>query len=311
MGYPQNPEILQGIYRKNFFDGMGVQAGGRFYNRLSMDIPQEVTTVTWTSFGSVPEPRQLSGMVGGGGGTSMSKEVKDWKLATTVQEHEVTVDMPRSVAEDNPADAGGLVSKLGEKAQFYYDRQFMACLTSTTLLGYDGVVVYSASHPESGTNQGNAGTSAGTPTAAQVETGLADSIGKILGFKDDQGTPVNEGVSSFTVLVNPLQYMTYKTVTDPTMSQQAVDSSGGTGVYRGMVTAIPSTLVTTKYHYVFANNTSSKAIGFFHKTDWDISSNMYTDSDMWQRSKIAFFTGYARFAFYPWNWKNTARYIFT
>jgi len=309
MGYPQNPEILQGIYKKSFFEGFGVQQADRFFSRLSKDVPQDITTVTWTSFGSVPEPRQLSGIAAGG--TPQSKELKDWKLTTVVQEHEVNVDMPRSVAEDNPADAQGLVGSLGQKASFYYDRQFIACLASSTLLGYDGKVIYSATHGESGTSQDNTGTSAGTPTGAQVETGLTDSIGRIMAHKDDQGTPVNEGVKNFTVLVNPLQYYTYKAVLDPTMSKQAVDSSGGTGVFRGMFNIIPSTLVTTKVHYVFADNPPQPAVGFFHKTEWDLKSNMYTDSDMWTRSKIAFFTGYARFSFYPWQWKSTAKYTFS
>src|SRR3989304_3848444 len=124
MGYPQNPEILQGIYKKSFFEGFGVQQADRFCSKLSKDVPQDVTTVTYTSFGSVPEPRQLSGVPAGG--TPQSKELKDYKLAATVQEHEVTVDMPRSVAEDNPADASGMIVNLGQKSNFYYDRQYMA-----------------------------------------------------------------------------------------------------------------------------------------------------------------------------------------
>lgn len=308
MGYPQNPEILQGIYKTAFNKGVTSGAASRFSSKLAQDVPQDTTTVTYTSFGSVPEPRQLSGIIGGG--TRQSKELKDYKLAVTVQEYEVTVDMPRSVAEDNPADAQEMVGKLGGKCSFAYDRQFMACLTSTTLLGYDGVVVYSTAHPESGTNQDNTGTSAGTPTGAQIETAITTNLGSLMGFTDDQGTPVNEGVTHWTILVNPIQYFTYLSVLDPNMSQQAIDSSGGTGKFRGLFTVIPSALVTTKYHYIFADS-GDRAVGFFHKTAWDVKSNMYTESDLWNISNTAMFTGYARHAFYPWNWKSTARYIFS
>lgn len=308
MGYPQNPEILQGIYRADFMEGFVSGQGHRYYSKLSKDMPQDKTTVIYTAFGSVPEPRQLSGFQAGG--IRQSKELKDYKLTVTVQEYEVTVDMPRSVAEDNPQDAGVMVGELGGKASFAYDRQFIACLTSSTLLGYDGVVLYSASHAETGSNQTNVDTSAGTPTGAQIETALSSNLGALLAFTDDQLTPVNEGVTHFTILVNPLQYFTYLSVLDPNMSQQAIDSSGGTGKFRGLFTIIPSALVTTKYHYVFADGGPS-AVGFFHKTAWDMKSNMYTDSDDWNRGQMAYFTGYARHSFYPWQWKSTARYIFT
>ena len=308
MGYPQNPEILQGIYKTAFNKGVTSGDASRYYSKLSQDIPQDVTTVSYTSFGSVPEPRQLSGVAGGG--TRQSKQLKDYKLAVTVQEYEVTVDMPRSVAEDNPADAQEMVGKLGGKCSFAYDRQFVGVLTSTTLLGYDGVVIYSAAHGESGTNQTNIDTTAGTPTGAQVETAITSNLGALMGFTDDQLTPVNEGVTHWTILVNPIQYFTYLSVLDPNMSQQAIDSSGGTGKFRGLFTIIPTALVASKTHYIFAD-AGDKAVGFFHKTAWDVKSNMYTDSDYWKISNLAMFTGYARHAFYPWNWKSTARYIFS
>jgi hypothetical protein len=307
--YTQNAEILQGIYKQNFFDGFMSGNSARFYSGLSKNVPQDQTTVTYTSFGSVPEPAQLSG-IATAAGVPRAKVLNDYKMAVTVQEHQVAVGMARSVAEDNPADAGSIVTKLGGKANFYYDRQFMACLTSATLLGYDGKVVYSATHGESGTSQDNTGTSAGTPTGAQIETAITAGLGALMGFTDDQGTPVNEGVTSYTILVNPLQYFTYRSVLDPTMSNQAVDSSGGTGVYRGMFTIIPSKLVTTKVHYIFANG-SEPAVGFFHKTDWDLTSNMFTASDEWTASNRARFSGYARFNFYPWQWKSTVKYTFS
>lgn len=307
--YPQNAEILQGIYRKSFFDNFSSGQSSRFYSALSKDIPQSETTSTYTSFGSVPEPNQLSGSAASAGIPS-AKALKDYKLAVTVVEHQVKVSMPRSVAEDNPADAQGMVAKLGGKASFYYDRLFIACLTSSTLLGYDGKVIYSATHAESGTNQDNEHTSAGTPTGAEIETALTTQLGALMAFTDDQGTPVNEGVTSYTLLVNPLQFFTYKSVLDPNLSQQAIDSSGGTGKFRGMFTVISSALVASKTHYLFANGVDP-AVGFFHKTDWDLKSNMYTDSDLWNHSNTAMFTGYARMAFYPWNWKATDRYVFT
>lgn len=307
--YPQNAEILQGIYRAAFFDNVISGNAARFYPKLSKDVPQETETVTYTSFGSVPEPVQLSGTAATAGAAPV-RVLKDYKMAVTVNPYTVKIGMPRSVAEDNPADAQGIVGKLGQKSAYYYDRAFMACLTSATLLGYDGKVSISGTHAESGSNQDNELTTAGTPTVAETETALTSSIGSILGFTDDQGTYVNEGVNHFTMLCNPTQLFTYKAAVDPTMSNQAVDSSGGTGKFRGMITLVASSLVTNKVFYLFADG-AEPAVGFFHKTDWDLKSNMYTASDLWNDSHQARFTGYARFAFYPWQWKSVVEYTFS
>ena len=305
--YTQNAEILQGLYRTSFFDNFSSGQSARFYSKLAKDMPQEQTTVTWTSFGSVPEPVQLSGTTATGG-IPRATPLNDFKLATTVQEYKVTVPMARSVAEDNPADAQGMVGKLGGKASFRYDREFMSCLTSSTLLGYDGKVVYSTTHAESGTNQDNArtATGSGTITAAEMEVGITAAVAGLQSFTDDQLTYVNEGVNHFTILCNPLQWAMINNLVNPSFQNQSIDSSGGSGKFRGMFTVIASALVTTKVHYIFADG-GDPAVGFFHKTDWDITSNMYTDSDLWKLHNTAMFTGFARFAFYPWNWKATIK----
>src|SRR3990167_3444998 len=102
--YPQNAEVLQGIYRAKFFDNVISGNSARFYSKLSKDVPQDQTTVTYTSFGSVPEPVQLSGTAATAG-AAPAKALKDYKMAVTVQEYTDDVVMPRSVAEDNPVDA--------------------------------------------------------------------------------------------------------------------------------------------------------------------------------------------------------------
>jgi hypothetical protein len=306
--YPQNPELLQGIYRAAFFDNVISGDSARFYSKLSKITQQTTDTVTYTSFGSVPEPVQLSGTAATAGAAPV-KTLKDYKMAVTVHPYTVKIGMPRSVAEDNPQDAQGMVAKMGQKASFYYDRAFIACLASSTLLGYDGKVVYSTTHAESGSNQDNArtATGAGTITAAEMETGITAAVAGLQGFTDDQGTYVNEGVNHFTILCNPLQWGMINNLVNPNLnSVHAADVTGGTGKFRGMFTVIPSMLVTTKVHHIFADG-GDPAVGYFTHTDWDLKSNMYTASDLWNDSHEARFTGYARFAFYPWQWKSCIR----
>jgi hypothetical protein len=312
--YPQNPEVLQGIYRKDFFENFASGQAARFYAGLSKDVPQTETTVTYTSFGAVPEPAQLTGAATTPGIPS-AKILKDYTLTVTTQEHKVTLKIPRRVAESNQMDSSNWLSRLGGKSSFYYDRQFVACLTSTTLLGYDGKVLYSTTHAESGSNQDNSRTAALGPldNAADWETALTTSVGALLGFTDDQGTYVNEGITKFTILCNSTEWVAANLTVNPTMSQQAIDASGGTGKFRGMFSVIPSALVAAQTFFVFADG-AEPAVGFFHApvpNGWDLKSNMYTDSDEWVDGNIARFTGYSVFQFKPWQWKSTVKYVST
>jgi len=309
--YPQNPETLQGIYKASFFDNVISGNAARYYPRFCKDVKQDTATVTWTSFGSVPEPVQLTGTAATAG-IPIAKGMKDYKLATTVQEYQVKVAMPRSVAEDNPQDAQNMVGKLGGKASFYYDRAFHACLASTTLLGYDGKALFSTTHGESGSSQDNAKTAAlgALDNVADWETVLVALTKALMGFTDDQGTYVNEGASRFTILCNSSEWLYANLTVNPTIGVQPADVTGATGKFRGMFDVVASGIVPAQTAYVFING-GDPAVGFFHTTDWDLSSNMYTDSDLWKHSNTAMFTGYARFAFYPWKWSSAARYVST
>lgn len=309
--YPQNAEMLQGIYRAAFFENFALSQTGRYYGRLSKDVPQNTETVTYTSFGSVPEPYQLSGTAATAGAAPV-KALKDYKMAVTVQPYTVKVGMPRSVAEDNPQDAQEMIGRLGRKASFYFDRAFNACLSSSTLLGYDGKVLYSTTHAESGTNQDNAKTSAlgALDNVADWITVANGSIPVMMKFTDDQGTYVNDGATRFTLLCNAGEYFAANLAFNPTMGANPADSTGGTGSFRGMIDIISSGIVPAQTCYWFVNG-GDPAVGFFHSTDWDLKSNMYTASDLWNDSHQARFTGYARFAFYPWQWKSTIRYVST
>ena len=309
--YPQNPELIQGIYRSSFFDN--VLAGGamRYYSKLSKTVPQTTETVTYTSFGSVPEPVQLSGTAATAGAAPV-KVLKDYKLAVTVQPYTVKIGMPRSVAEDNPADAQGRIAKMGEKASFYYDRAFNACLASSTLLGYDGKVLYSTTHGESGASQDNAKTAGlgALDNVADWTTALTTCTSALLKFVDDQGTYTNDGATRFTLLCNAGEYLAANLTVNPSFGMNPADSSGSTGMFRGMFDIISSGIVPAQTFYIFVNG-FEPAVGFFNHTDWDLKSNMYTASDLWNDSHEARFTGYARFAFYPWQWKSTIRFVST
>jgi hypothetical protein len=310
MGFPTTPDLTRRINKEGFYGEMDAANAERAWPKFAERISQDVASVIRPGMGAVPKPVQLSGSAAGMSG-ARAKQLKDYSYTTTVVEWDLTIEMPRSTVEDLPEEAARIGRQHGQSASVFFDERAIAQLESTTALGYDGKALYSATHGESGTSQDNETTSAGTPTVAQIETTLEANLAALMDFKDDQGRPANEGVGRYTILVNPLQYFAYKTALDPNMSSQAIDSSGGKGTFRGMFDIVSSSYVTTKYHYIFAQNRTRKALGFYVKTDWDYNSNIGTASDAWNHGRMAIFSGYARFEFQPLDWKTTIRHIFT
>ena len=318
MAWPANPEVLQGIAKTSFYGSLAAEEANRLYTKseLCMPIEQGDLTVTYTSFGNVPEPRLMSPTVAGGG-SRQAKDMKDYKLVGTVAEFELTVTRPRAVVETNPGEIPRVTQQMAEKAALFMDRRFVATALPSSTVGYDGVSLYNDAHPESGTNQDNNLTSAaatGTkPTAAELEADLDLELLSLKGFTDDQGTPVNDGVSRYTVIV-PLQFeYLYKSVLTPTKAQSpGLDISGGTGRYRGMVDVYASAFVATQdRHYLVAQKGGTAPVALLKNKDWEFKTNIGTDSDLWNYSQTALFYAYARWEFIPWDWKTTLIQVWT
>lgn len=317
MAWPTNAEVLQGISKTSFFGALASQESMRIYPKLAMPIDQSDLTVTYTSFGNVPEPRQLSGTVASTG-ARQEKHLEDYTLQATVVEFETTVVVPRSVIETNPSEIPRITAQMAEKSSLFMDRRFVATALPSSVAGYDGVSLYNDAHPESGTNQDNNTTSVVAsddtiPTAAELETRIDLDILALHTVTDDQGTPVNEGVDHYTILV-PIAYkFLYKNVLEPAKNTlPGLDVSGGTGRFRGMFTVLGSSFVAAAdRHYVFADKVGTKAVALMKNKQWDFKTNIGTASDLWNFSQKALFTAYARFEFFPWDWKITHRHVWT
>ncbi len=286
------------------------------YPKVCEIIDQEDLTVTYTSFGGVPEPRQLSGSRASTG-NRQAKSLADYTLTGTVVEWEDTVTLPRAVIETNPQEIGRITTQMAQKASMFMDRQLIAtALPSTTALGYDGIALYSTAHAETGSSQDNRDTHnvtlplGSSGTGAELEAAIGDHLGLLANYTDDVGTPVNAGVSRYTLLCEPAAEFFFKNLvgTANTASAsliQGTDVTGGTGKFRGMFDVIGSPFVTADRYYIFAIDAGTKAVALLKNKDWDFKSNMGTDSDLWNYEQTALFTAYARWQYVPWNWKVT------
>lgn len=327
MAWPGNAQVLQGMAKTSFYGALQTAEEGVLYPKVCEIIDQQDLTVTYTSFGGVPEPRQLSG-ASTATGQRMAKSLNDYTLTATVIEWEDTVTIPRSVIETNPGEIPRITTQMAQKAALFMDRRFIAtALPSTTALGYDGSALYHASnHTETGTAQDNArstavtGISATHPTSSEFEMLFDDNISRIKNFTDDAGTPVNAAAQRFTLIV-PTEFEYHiKSLVGAGVNSMVAGGVGSlaagvdivTSRFRGMIDVYGSPFIATQDRiYWFVNNIGPKAVALIKNKDWEFKTNIGTDSDLWNYSQTALFTAYARFEFVPWNWKNTLRQIYT
>jgi hypothetical protein len=322
MAWPQNAAVNSDILQDDFFSSVERAANSRFYPRLSAAKTVSEITTTFPSFGSVPEIRQLSGITGGGPRTAAV--LKDWQVAATVYEWEQTVYFRRLIAQSKLESVRAKTSQLASKAMKGMDRVLCQALVSSTAPGYDGVALLSAAHPESGTNQSNLTTGANiatnyVPTGAEAEAMLNSAVGLMKQVQDDQGTPVNEGVTRFILLVPPPMEFPFRGILDPALSQQAIDSSGATGKYRGMIEVISSAYCsstglpsgTQDRVFLFAADADENALARVTLADWQFNTNIGNDSsDDWQKGE-GFIRSWAAFAYIPWQWQAVQCHIVT
>lgn len=321
MAWPLNPQVNSDIVHDEFYSALDFASGQRFYTRLTAAKSQEEITATYTSFGSPPEPRQMSNVAGGGARQAVL--LKDWLVNATVNEWESTVYLRRLLVESKPELAGEKARQMADKAMKSMDKQLCQALASA-LAGYDGVSVINDAHPESGANQDNALTEniavTTAPTVAEAEAGLATGITGLLGFTDDNGTPVNEGVQNFVALVPETMKHVFIGATSEKMSQQAVDSSGATGRFRGLVEVISSAYCsqtglpggTKDQFYLFAapDQTMTRAIAVCQLKDWSFNNNVGDESsDDWNKGE-GYLRSWAAHVMVPWNWQAVVRVRF-
>ena len=321
--WPINSAVTSTIVQDDFFAQVEKVKNQRFYPRLSQPKTVQEITTTFESFGSVPEIRQLSGV--SGGGVRQPIALKDWTVSATMFEWEQTVPLRRIVAVSKPDVVRAKTQQLASKAMKGMDRTFCQALVSANA-GYDGQALLSTAHPESGTSQSNLVTGANittnfVPTAVEAEAMLQSAVSGLKAFQDDQGTPVNEGAERYLVLCPLPMWIPFKRITDASMSSQSVDSSGGTGVYRGQVDIIASAYATTTglpggvldriFVFIPPSDTDGSALALATLADWQFNTNINDEgSDDWNAG-WGFLRSWAAFAYVPWNWSSIMCHIVT
>lgn len=199
--------------------GLGSRAIiGEFYNRLAQDlgmtwIPeismlfdsnQESETYKW--LGMAPVMREWVGGRQAKGFRENGITIINKKYESTM---EVLVD---EIRRDKTQQILLRVAEQAQRANAHWNSLLSALIVAgESGLCYDGQYFFDTDHSEgdSGTQDNDLTGAAGTgtqPTAAEAEAALLLCVQAILGYKDDQGEPMNENAASFRVMV-PVVYL--------------------------------------------------------------------------------------------------------
>lgn len=121
----------------------------------------------------------------------------------------------RVIQQDKTGEITKRMAELGQSVQDHRDERIFDVIlngtSATKYKCYDGKALFANDHKtrKSGTQDNLLGASASTataPTPVEFGTGVLSTIQSMMGFKDDQGRPINKGARIFKVIC-PLNMM--------------------------------------------------------------------------------------------------------
>ncbi len=191
---------------------------GEFYMRLEQDLgatwvpqvsmlfqsDQESETYAW--LGMAPAMREW---IGG----RQAKGFRENGLTIANKKYESTLEVPVDwLRRDKTGQIKVRIAEQTERANAHWAKLLnQLILDGEASVCYDGQYFFDTDHSEgdSGTQDNDIAvdiTTTTAPTGGEMETAILKAIQQIIGFKDDQGEPMNETAKSFLVMV-PVPFM--------------------------------------------------------------------------------------------------------
>jgi phage major head subunit gpT-like protein len=311
--------IIRQTAEGTFLQGIGEQTAtidiARFMGAESTDKVQ----MDAGFFGTAPYPTEWTG-------SRQHKRLKSYTQSITPKKWEITVDFDVPTLEDDQTGtAKRTASRMVSSAQAFYLKRFadvLALGTGTTLgTGYDGVALFSGSHPESGTNQDNTHTSAaatGTqPTAAELESALDADFQYALAYTDDSGKPMGGQITDWALMVPPAYAKVFSVVCGSNGSLGGaaaiggLDVSGVTGSFRGLE-VIVNPYITDVDRFYFLKKGGVPPMVLVQRKPWSFDvRDKSSGSDYARDNDVMVFEADARFEVGYGAWSSAMVHVFT
>ena len=189
-----------------FYAALEQNPGVAWVDPISMEFDSDQATETYPWLGQAPAMREW---IGG----RLAKGFSENGISITNKKFEATLEIPVDwMRRDKTGQIQVRIDEMAQRAQAHWAKLLSALIIageSTTC--YDGDTFFGGAHVEgdSGTQDNDIEvniTTTTAPTAAEMETAILTAVQTIMGFKDDQGEPLNENASRFLVMV-PTPFM--------------------------------------------------------------------------------------------------------
>lgn len=189
-----------------FYEALETNAGSSWVDPLSMQFTSDQESETYKWLGTSPAMREW---IGG----RLAKGLRENGVTVANKKFEATLEIPVDwIRRDKTGQIMVRVNELARRANAHW-----AMLLSTLILNgaaavcYDGQYFFDTDHAEgdSGAQSNSISydvTTTTAPTSAEFQSAILTAVQQLYGLVDDQGQPMNEDASSFTVMV-PVSFL--------------------------------------------------------------------------------------------------------
>lgn len=184
-----------------FYRALEQDQGESWINSLAMQFSSDQESETYRWLGQVPAMREW---IGG----RLAKPLRDDGVTLINKPWEATLEIPLDwMMRDKTGQIQVRINELAARAQSHWaDLLTTLIVAGETATCYDGQAFFDTDHAEgsSGTQDNDLAVNIGTttaPTVAEMQTAILSATQQLLGFKDDQGQPLNAAARRFVVMV--------------------------------------------------------------------------------------------------------------
>lgn len=190
----------------SFYHALEQNEGASWVNPLSMLFNSDQESETYKWLGASPAMREW---IGG----RNAKGLRENGITVANKKFEATLEIPVDwIRRDKTGQINVRINELARRANAHW----AGLLSSLIIAGeaavcYDGEYFFDTDHPGYTTSGDVSGsqsnditldvTTTTAPTSTEMQTAILNAIQAMYGFVDDQGQPLNEGASAFTVMV--------------------------------------------------------------------------------------------------------------
>lgn len=193
---------VQGMY----FEALEAAANIGWLDAVSNYFTSDQASETYPFLGMPPALREFLG------GHSM-KGLSQNEITIINRHYEASFPVQlKDLRRDKTGQIRARMAEFVQRGQTHFASLLSALIIAGEATAcYDGQYFFDTDHSEgdSGSQSNDISvdiTTTTAPTGGEMETGILKTIETILGFKDDQGEPMNENARAFTVMV-PVPFM--------------------------------------------------------------------------------------------------------